>query len=167
MAYRRTIEVNPFSSKSINSAIMSLRREKKRLQEDFRREFLEELGKEIEGFVDWQLSATARERNEECYCEHTVEGNTVIIRAYGENVIFVEFGAGVYADNGEYQQLGFEPGVWSEWHYQTYQAWVAAGMPGEYRSNQVAAHSFDNIINDLDTHINNAAYTAYKKVYGL
>lgn len=160
--YRRTIEVNPFSSKSINSAIMSLRREKKRLTEDFKREFLDRLGLELAGRVDLEID------HEDIYAEHTVDGDKVTIRAYGEGIAFIEFGAGVYADNGEFNAIHvqFYPGSWSEDHARTYQEWVENGMVGEYRYNQEPVHSFDTIIRELDSYIRIAADYAYQKVYG-
>ena len=166
---RRTIEVNPFSSKSINSAIMSLQREKKRLTDDFKASFLKHLGAELHGQLQWEYDdAILNPINDEIEVDDPyIDGDgRVVIRAYGESIAFVEFGAGIYADDGEFIALQFYPGSWSEQHGRTYQAWVDAGMPGEYKWNQLPVHAFDSIIRDLDRHVRNAAYNAYKEVYG-
>lgn len=163
---RRTIEVNPFSSKSINSAIMSLRREKKRLTEDFKNAFMNKLGLELSGLIQLELGRQARWFNEDVDAEYEVQGDTIVLRAYGESVAFVEFGAGVYADDGEFVAMQFYPGSWSEQNAKTYQAWVEAGMPGEYQWDQEPAHSFDTIIRNLDSYVREAADYAYKEVYG-
>lgn len=167
--YRRTIEVNPFSSKSINSAIMSLRGEKKRLTEDFKAAFLKHLGAELHGQLQWEYDdANLNRINEEVEVDdpYIDADGKVVIRAYGNSIAFVEFGAGVYADGSEFIALQFYPGSWSEQHGRTYQEWVDAGMPGEYRFNQEPVRAFDSIIRDLDIHVRNAAYSAYKEVYG-
>ena len=130
---RRTIEVNPFSSKSINSAIMSLRREEKRLLE-FHQAFFEELGKliaeDIRARYKFVNAQTPILRNDgfEVTAEVTKDG--LLIKSSGQSVLFLEFGTGVYSNSSGYSedsQGWIYPGSWSEWHRHTYQMWERSG----------------------------------------
>lgn len=73
------------------------------------------------------------------YAEKTNDGYAVI--AEGEEVCFLEFGAGVYTDNGHpfASEAPFiiKAGSWSETHAQTWQKWIEAGKdPEKYPYNQ-------------------------------
>ena len=88
-----------------------------------------------------------------------VEDNRVIIEATGPEVVFAEFGAGVYADPGQNDlaagtgQLGFivDPGTWSEgpegWH--TWSKWINGGRKGEYPYNVEPGKGLHTAWNDI------------------
>lgn len=168
--YRRTIEVNPFSSESIDNAIMSLRREKLRqdtffrlfytyMTEEIRKRMMERYG--ADGYrttrIGKHLSVTWDEGN-----------SRIEIKLAGTKHVFVEFGTGVYAGDGKHNatHVPFFPGSWSINHAQTYQAWVAGGMVGEYKYNRPAAHAFDAVIDSMDEIVKICAEKAYSEVYG-
>ena len=73
---------------------------------------------------------------------YKVNDNLWVIEAVGDQVTFLEFGAGLYANHGyaaEAEDLGFDvySGSWSEWHARTWQEWVASGKkPGDYPFNR-------------------------------
>lgn len=85
-----------------------------------------------------------------------------VVFADGEEVCFIEFGAGVYAapENGfapEASKIGVTvyPGSWSETHERTFQNWEAKGRPGEYAYNKVPRAglyaAYQTIIGALET----------------
>lgn len=173
---RRTIEVNPFSSKSINSAIMSLHREKKRLLE-FQQAFYEELGKLIAEdiraryrFVNAQtpiLDNTGFEVTPEI----TKDG--LVIKTSGKSVLFLEFGTGVESSDSEYSedsQGWIYPGSYSEWHRHTYQMWERSGgrqyayPDGTYIYDEPAAKAYDYIFENFDDYVEDAINAAIRRV---
>ena len=62
---------------------------------------------------------------------YQLNSNTWIIEAVGDQVTFLEFGAGFYANHGyaaEAEDLGFVvySGSWSDWHAGKWHEWIAA-----------------------------------------
>lgn len=175
---RRTIEINPFSPKSINSAIMSLRREKKRLEE-FRQAFLEELGKliveDIKARYHFANAQTPILKNDgyEVTAEITEDG--LLIKSSGKSVLFLEFGTGVYSNGSEYSvdsQGWIYPGSYSELHRRTYQIWQRSGgrlyayPDGSYVYDEPAARAYDYVIEHFDYYVENAINAAVRRVKG-
>ena len=168
--YRRTIEVNPFSSKSINSAIMSLRREKKRV-EDFQAKFCEKLAERIERDMNVRLNEVYHGNNGDYSLEVTQDGKSVFVNLNGSQVAFIEFGAGTSASDGTRQSLGFTPGSWSWYNKSTYQMWeLSRGQHfsdenGRYLYEQEAAHAFDMVLDQFPLLARLSANEAYHEVY--
>ena len=88
------IKVNVFDRDSIDKAIAQIKTYKNSLQSKANEVVgqLAELGKEV---VDYQFSLSHEEY--ELYC--VVDGNSSMIIAEGDNVIFLEFGTGVYTED--------------------------------------------------------------------
>ena len=172
---RRTIEVNPFSSKSINSAIMSLQREKKRMLE-FQTILLDELGKIIADQIDLSYRAVKvmdlHLNNGYFTVTPTVSKGNLEIRAEGESVWFLEFGAGIEASGSVYapDSVGFVPGSYSELHADTYREWeesnhtLHAYPDGSYFYEQPPAHAYDDIIFNFDYYLGEALNEAVKRM---
>ena len=169
--YRRTIEVNPFSSKSINSAIMSLQREKKR-RDEFLAKLMEKLAERIDRNMNVRLNEVYRGNNGDYELKVTHDKESVHIDLNGSQVAFIEFGAGTSASNGTRQSLGFDPGSWSWYNKSTYQIWeLSRGVRssdenGRYKYEQEAAHSFDMVLDDFPSILRLSADEACREVYG-
>lgn len=90
------------------------------------------------------------------------ENGTITIGADDDEICFIEFGAGVYAESEKNdlsiytKGLGFYvfPGSWSLFHKKTYQRWEAEGRPGEYQYNIQPLRglhtAYNLILNDLE-----------------
>ena len=168
MAYRKVIEVNPLSKKSINNAIRELRDYKEDL-EKANHDFLNSLGDFFVERVLERLNAVEKNSlNTEPYnvtSRFASDGKSegIIIEAFGENIAFIEFGAGAEASPGLYPYTkdpdseAFTPGSYSKDNSRTYQRWENAGYPGLYFYEQPPARGFDTAISELREIIKQAA----------
>ena len=161
MAYRKVIEVNPLSMKSINNAKRELR-EAVREIEQRRKMMMLHLAEKCKDSLNKRFDAVGRRDVEVSYLVFD-NGNSFTLLANGEQVAFVEFGAGAEAGVGVYPYTkdppsdDFEPGSWSKDNAHTYQAWERAGYPGIYIYEQAPARAFDTTISDLHDLIREAA----------
>lgn len=95
-------------------------------------------------------------------------GYSFTLHADGQQVAFVEFGAGAEAGVGLYPYTksepsdDFEPGSWSKEHGHTYQAWVAAGYPGIYEYEQPPTRAFDTTISDFPQLVKESANEVFR-----
>lgn len=156
----KTLKAN-LSEKSLDALIKAL--------EAYKKDYYEK----VEQFLE-QLAEVARRSLQESFDEavamanasrdalgakwgvnpiHVVVGNgddpnTYIISASGQDVAFVEFGAGMYAGNppnefGSEMSIGIYPGSWSRYHERTWNKWIAKDKPkAEYPYNIVPANAF-------------------------
>lgn len=125
------IRVNVLDPESIDNAIAQVKAYQKSLQGKIENILTEltAMGKEI---VETQYSIVPEHEDFDVYCE--VSGNSAMIIAEGENVMFLEFGTGVETTDttAEMETEGLPPiyaGSWSEtegsgvfarhgfWHY--------------------------------------------------
>lgn len=125
------IKIDPLDRDSIDNAIAQINNYRKSLNGKIEEvlDILSQIGKEV---VETQFSIVSEYETFEVYCE--VEGNSAMIIAEGENVVFLEFGTGVDTDDNtnEMETEGLPPiykGSWSEtegrgtfarhgyWHY--------------------------------------------------
>lgn len=151
MAYRKVIEVNPLSRKSINNAIRELRDYKKEV-ENLKDEFLLKLGIRIESHLNALYTNGATDFNQDYEISVDPMPNGLEVKASGTSVAFIEFGAGATAGNGQYEHPHeeFYPGAWSEQHADTWWVYQHSNNPNvEYRWNQDAIHGFDDVINNM------------------
>lgn len=161
MAYRKIIRINPYSRSSIISAIKELEAEKKR-REDMNHRFLDILGDYVAERVGERLSSVSKNViNQNGYDRPSCEFVTmddgregIAVRAMGEQIAFIEFGAGAEANPGIYstksgEKEAFLPGSYSKEHGNTYQRWEDAGYPGMYKYEQPPARGFDTAISEL------------------
>lgn len=177
MAYRRTIEVNPFSSKSISTAIMQLSREKTAIERNepgIHRKRRTQLVKLVaEKLADKIVERYAEVPNENVQKNRPkVEFDGAMGRAWvsakGVGLFFIEYGTGTYATSGVGWKYGFYPGSWSQEHEGTFQEYIRtngesfADENGEYIYNNEAADAFVRAIGRLDEIVDEAA----KEVYG-
>lgn len=168
MAYRKVIEINPLSKKSIDKAIRELREEKKR-QEKLIDDFMDKLATEVTNIILSRfLEASGRGWNSNVTTPtFRREGHNRIIHAGGEQIAFLEFGAGAEAGPGVFPTIGnvtadFTPGSWSAEHGRTYQAWEAGGYVGMYPYEQPPARGFDTAIAELPYLIKKCADEVFK-----
>lgn len=177
MAYRRTIEINPFSSKSINSAIMQLRREKTAIERNEpgihrkrRTELVKLVAKKIAERVTERYGEVPNVNAKKYPPKVEYDGamGRAWVSARGLGLFFIEYGTGVYATSGEGWKYGFFPGSWSYEHEQTFQTYMLSGQKayadenGDYIYNNEAADAFIRAIGRLDEIVDEAA----KEVYG-
>ena len=175
--YRRTIEVNPFSSASINSAIMQLRREKTALERNdpgIQRKRRTALVKRVAELIADRIVERYGEVpnvNAKKYppkVEYDGAMGKAWVSAKGLGLFFIEFGTGVYATSGEGWKYGYYPGSWSEEHAQTFQKYMLSGgveyadENGDYIFNYEAADAFVRAIGHLDEIVKEAADEVYK-----
>jgi len=165
MAYRKVIEINPLSKKSINNAIRELRDEKKQI-EKLRDEFLLKLGVRIETYLNGIYNGgDIRWFNQDYLIDVEPMPNGLRVTAKGESVAFIEFGAGIHAGNGKYEldHPEFYPGSYSQDHANTYWIWEHSNTPNvEYRWNQEALHGFDGVIDNMHRWVKETADEVFK-----
>lgn len=160
------IRIDPMKPVGIQKAIAQLTREKKRLEKDYDLgAFLDKVALDmIATIYARQLRVMDHGGNKKWtlpYYER--DGNTRIIKQHGEQIAFIEFGAGAEAGNGNYLDLGFYPGSWSEQNAKTYQEWVDSGYQGLYRYEQRPARGFDTAISDIHMIVQKAADEVFGK----
>lgn len=127
------IRVNLLSEDSVSEALKQIRDYKKEVQRRAN-EVVSQLAQMGTQIVDTQFSIVAEQDPPEVYC--LVNGNSAMIIAEGDNVVFLEFGTGVDVTD-KTKELGMETeglppiysGSWSEtegrgvfsrfgyWHY--------------------------------------------------
>lgn len=85
--------------------------------------------------------------------------------ADGEEVCFIEFGTGVYAESGAFLadearknlDIIVAPGSWSATHEQSYQRWYYGGRQGEYEFNSVPNNALQYAYEQIVFRLQNAA----------
>lgn len=129
----KTIEVDPLDIKSINAAIAAL--EKHRV---WRKQKITEYISKL-----CEIGAAAAKNAYGSLITVTVTPDGKGILAQGDQVIFLEFGAGVYTEDhgltiGADLNIVIAPGGWSETEgVHTWSQWVASGRPlDKYPYNQ-------------------------------
>ena len=127
---RLTISLN---SKSLTAALKMIQEYKKDFETKLNR-FVERLATEAAAMAQDEFGSDVT------VTAVQVDGTHWSVVANGEQVCFLEFGTGVYADSSHdfAQRVPFNvyPGSWSEEHENTYQRWLAKGNdPGEYPYN--------------------------------
>lgn len=131
----KTIEVDPFDIKSVNAAIAALKK-----HEVWRKQKITEYIHKL--CLEGARAAKAAYGGQ--VDVHVMEDGRGII-AQGDQVIFLEFGAGVYTEDhgltiGSDLNIIIAPGGWSEGDPEgqhTWSQWVASGRPLEkYPYNQ-------------------------------
>lgn len=164
MAYRKVIEVNPLSKKSINEAIKELKAEK---------EVLEKKKNKFTRLVAKEVAKRIEERYEEVDNSNVKKGHItvwadggfgkMIVGARGVGLFFVEFGTGTLAETQRGYLYGFYPGSWSQEHEKTFEMWVNSNgslfsnADGSYKYNNEAADAFTKAIGNLDEIVRQAA----------
>ena len=163
MAYRKIIRINPYSKSSIISAIKELQAERKRIEKLYE-EFLLQLGVRIESHLNALYNGVAKDFNQAYEIDVDVSKDLITVKASGESVAFIEFGAGIHAGNGQYEHSHeeFYPGSWSVHHADTYWLWEHSTPNLEYRWNQEAVHGFDDVINYMDRWIRETANEVFR-----
>lgn len=157
MAYRKVIEVNPLSKKSINNAIRELRDYKKELESSLIDKFMDGVAARVSNIILSRfLDASGRGWNSNASIPQVRrEGHNRVISVNGSQVAFLEFGAGAEAGEGMYPYTkspdsdAFTPGSWSKDNGRTYQAWENGGYVGLYPYEQPPARGFDTAISEL------------------
>lgn len=176
MAYRRTIEVNPFSSKSINSAIMQLHREKTALEKNDpgiqrkrRTAFVKLVAEKIADRIVERYAEVPNDNAEKQRPKVEFDGamGKAWVSAKGVGLFFIEYGTGTYATSGMGWRYGFYPGSWSQEHEGTFQEYIRtngesfADENGEYIYNNEAADAFVRAIGHIDEIVKEAADEVY------
>ena len=173
MAYRKVIYVNPYSKKSIELAIKELNAEKKK-QEELIDKFMDKIALRVCAIIESRVFEVVGGEDEwgkwntqVTIPRYTRDGHNRTIIMGGEQVAFLEFGAGAEANPGIYSTKGgekeeFTPGSWSKDNARTYQAWEASGYKGLYKYEQHPARGFDTAIGELHTIVKEAADEVFK-----
>jgi hypothetical protein len=60
-----------------------------------------------------------------------IEGNTLTIKASGEKVLFIEFGAGIRYENPHMEDFGFAAGMYGKGHGNNPHGWYYKGSLGD------------------------------------
>lgn len=131
----KTIEVDPLDIKSINAAIQAL--------EGLRKERKQKITEYIHKLCLKGAAAAKNAYGSLVTVEVTPDGKGIL--AQGDQVIFLEFGAGVYTEDhgltiGADLNIIIAPGGWSEGDPEgqhTWSQWIASGKPlDKYPYNQ-------------------------------
>lgn len=161
----KVIEIDPYSTRSVKKAIKELKQYKRYLEKQFVHDFLNALADYIcqdidgrYGEIDFANHNLDLREEIDPATSHFVEDNLVEITKDGKGIAFIEFGAGVFANDSIYKDFGFEPGSYSVEHEQTFQKWFNSegklySLNGQYKYNQESANAFDRVLNHLDEYI--------------
>ena len=138
----KTLKAN-LSEKSLDALINALEAYKEQFK-SLEQQFLEQLAVVVKTELERLYSGEDMTVTYEPFQEGNIHGVSVI--AQGDEIGFIEFGAGVYAGQGNEfsENAPFEvyPGSWSKDHAQTYQKWVEGGRKGEYKWNKIPTNAF-------------------------
>ena len=111
------IKINPYSRESVDNAITQIKTYRDTIEPKVK-EILSQLTALGGQIVEYQYYSPNAEYDTEVSC--IVNGNSSMIIAEGENVMFLEFGTGIYTDDyteeGEVESQGLPvifPGSWS------------------------------------------------------
>ena len=151
---RKVININLFSQKSVKEAIKALE-EEKRMMEVKHKMFLLHLAEKCQEHLQRRYDVY----DDDVAVTYLIEdgGNTISLHANGDQVAFIEFGAGFYANDF------FGPGSWSIEHAHTFQAWERSGKPiDQYPYNVIPAEAFDSLISWMPDLIKEAADEVFK-----
>lgn len=108
------ISINPYDAKSVDNAINKI----VQFKSDFEMH-LQNASKTIADLcrmnIEWRYGEVEKNVDDEPISVTTeVNGDTIIVRAEGEDLFFIEFGAGLIGyGNPMAQELGYGPGSWS------------------------------------------------------
>ena len=156
---RRTIRIS-LNVPSINHAIHALEYEKRRLNRK-KDEFFDRLGEKA-------VKELRQIYNGKANVDYEVGDGLVVIKADGEGMLFVEFGAGVPADSTQGVRFNFGAGSYSLTHAQTYQEWLASGgtkwsVDGHYVYDREGLDAFMQLENKLHDIIRETADEVFGK----
>lgn len=94
------------------------------------------------------------------------EENGYVIKANGKDLVFVEFGTGMYASSNEFGDnlgIGIYPGSWSRYHERTWNNWVEKGYPqDEYPYTIFPANAIPKVMDELVVN----AHSLAREVFG-
>lgn len=92
--------------------------------------------------------------------------NGYVIKANGKDLVFVEFGTGMYASPNEFGEnlgIGIYPGAWSRYHERTWNHWVNKGYPqDEYPYTIFPANAIPKVMDELKVN----AHTLAREIFG-
>lgn len=159
MARHRTIKVNCFSSQSVIDAIKALEKEAETMKikrDAFLTKVAEGVEKELAKYYPSSIKLS-----------HYFTDDGITVTASGKSLLFIEFGTGTPADDSQGLRFGFGAGSWSEWHSQTYQAWLASGgtefsRDGHYMFDGKGKDAFMQVENMLHSIVKQSADEVFK-----
>ena len=160
MAYRKTLDINYFSKKSIDDAIKILEEELESIEfkwNYFLTLVAEGVEKELAKYYPASITLS-----------HRFTDDGIVVSANGNGLLFIEFGTGNPADESQGLRFGFGAGSWSEWHAQTYQEWLRSGgtaysVDGHYMFDGQGKDAFMQVENMLHSIVKQSADEVFKK----
>lgn len=160
MAYRKTLEINYFSKKSIDDAIKVLEKELDSIEFKWNY-FLTLVAERVEKELARYYPSTVE-------ISHYFTDDGIAVSAGGESLLFIEFGTGTPADESQGLRFEYGAGSWSEDHAGTYEEWLKSGgvrfsRDGHYMYDTIGKDAFMQVENMLHSIVKQSADEVFKK----
>lgn len=124
------IVIDPLNLKSIEDALSEIQKLRKKL-EKYPEELLEALTDEAARKAEEGFGSATYTGENDVRVARTVSGDEGIVRATGENVAFIEFGAGISFEEHPYgASMGLTHGSYGKGKGANPKGWVFKGEPG-------------------------------------